>query len=72
MAKKTKDDPARMKNVEETLTRTEQFLEANYKTLSIVLGVIVALVALFWLGRMYLNKRNIEAQSQMYLSLIHI
>jgi tetratricopeptide (TPR) repeat protein len=66
MAKKTKDDPERMKNVEQTLTRTEQFLEANYKTLSIVLGVIVALVALFWLGRMYLNKRNIEAQSQMY------
>jgi tetratricopeptide (TPR) repeat protein len=55
-----------MKNVEQTLTKTEQFLEANYKTLSIVLGVIVALVALFWLGRMYLNKRNNEAQSQMY------
>ena len=66
MAKKKKDDPAGMKNVEQTLTRTEQFLEANYKTLSIVLGVIVALVALFWLGRMYLNKRNSEAQSQMY------
>ena len=66
MAKKTKDDPERMKNVEQTLTKTEQFLEANYKTLSIVLGVIVALVALFWLGRMYLNKRNSEAQSQMY------
>lgn len=66
MAKKTKDDPERMKNVEQTLTRTEQFLEANYKTLSIILGVIVALVAFFWLGRMYLNKRNSEAQSQIY------
>ncbi len=66
MAKKTKDDPERMKNVEQTLTKTEQFLEENYKTLSIILGVIVALVALFWLGRMYLNKRNAEAQSQIY------
>jgi tetratricopeptide (TPR) repeat protein len=66
MAKKTKDDPERMKNVEQTLTQTEQFLEANYKTLSIILGVIVALVAVFWLGRMYLNKRNAEAQSQIY------
>jgi len=66
MAKKTNDDPERMKNVEQTLTRTEQFLEANYKTLSIILGVIVALVAIFWLGRMYLNKRNSEAQSQIY------
>lgn len=66
MAKKVKDDPERMKNVEQTLTKTEQFLESNYKSLSIVLGIIVALVALFWLGRMYLNKRNAEAQSQMY------
>ncbi|HBE39914.1 MAG TPA: tetratricopeptide repeat protein [Bacteroidales bacterium] len=66
MAKKSKDDPGRMKNVEQTLTKTEQFLEANYKSLSIGLGIIVALVALFWLGRMYLNKRNAEAQSQMY------
>ena len=66
MAKKTKDDPERMKNVEQTLTKTEQFLEANYKSLSIILGVIVGLVALFWLGRMYINKRNSEAQSQIY------
>ncbi|HOB83991.1 MAG TPA: tetratricopeptide repeat protein [Bacteroidales bacterium] len=66
MAKKTKDDPERMKNVEQTLTKTEQFLEANYKSLSIILGVIVGLVALFWLGRMYFNKRNTEAQSQIY------
>jgi len=66
MAKKPKDDPERMKNVEQTLTKTEQFLESNYKSLSIVLGIIVALVALFWLGRIYINKRNAEAQSQIY------
>ncbi|NLN30912.1 MAG: tetratricopeptide repeat protein [Bacteroidales bacterium] len=55
-----------MKNVEETLTKTEQFLEENYKVLSIILGIIVALVLIFWLGRMYLNKRNAEALSQIY------
>ncbi|HOF21760.1 MAG TPA: tetratricopeptide repeat protein [Bacteroidales bacterium] len=66
MAKKSKGAPDRMKNVEETLTKTEQFLEENYKILSIVLGVIVTLVVIFWLGRMYINKRNAEAQSQMY------
>ncbi len=66
MAKKSKDGPDRMKNVEQTLTKTEQFLEANYKPLSAGLGIIVGLVALFWLGKMYLNKRNDEAQSQMY------
>ena len=67
MAKKTKDvSPQGMKNVEQTLTKTEQYLEQNYKVLLSVLGVIVALVGIFWLGRMYLNRRNTEAQSQMY------
>jgi tetratricopeptide (TPR) repeat protein len=67
MAKKNKEaNPQSLKNVEETLTKTEQFLEQNYKLLLIGLGVIVALVGLFWLSRIYLNKRNDEAQSQMY------
>jgi len=34
--------------------------------LLIGLGVIVVLVGLGWLGKIYLNKRNDEAQSQMY------
>ncbi|MDQ1331999.1 MAG: hypothetical protein QG576_33 [Bacteroidota bacterium] len=67
MAKKTKDDnPQSLKNVEETLTKTEQFLEQNYRSLLIGLVVIVVLVGLFWLGKIYLGKRNNEAQSQMY------
>jgi len=67
MAKKKKGDSSQgLKNVEETLTKTEQFLEQNYKLLIYILGVIVVLVGLFWLGRMYLTKRNNEAQSQMY------
>ena len=67
MAKKKKDiNPPTISNVEETLTRTEQYLEENYKVLLIGLGVIVILVGIFWLGKLYLNKRNDEAQSQMY------
>jgi len=67
MAKKTKDEnPQSLKNVEETLTKTEQFLEQNYKPLLTGLVVIVVLVGLFWLGKIYLSKRNNEAQSQMY------
>jgi hypothetical protein len=67
MAKKTKEgNPQGMKNVEETLTKTEQFLEQNYKPLLIVLGVVIVIVGLFWLSKIYLNKRNDEAQSQMY------
>jgi len=69
MAKNTKEDnPQGLKNVEQTLTKTEHFLEQNYKALLIGLGVIVVLVGLFWLGRIYLNKKNAEAQSQMYMA----
>lgn len=67
MAKKTKEDNLQgLKNVEHTLTTTEQYLEENYKKLLVVLGVIVVLVGIFWLGRFWLNKKNDEAQSQMY------
>jgi tetratricopeptide (TPR) repeat protein len=67
MAKNKKDEsPQTISNVEQTLTRTEHFLEENYKTLLIGLGVIVVFVGIFWLGKLYLNKRNDEAQSQMY------
>jgi tetratricopeptide (TPR) repeat protein len=67
MAKNKKDEnPTTITSVEETLTKTEHYLEENYKTLLIGLGVIVLLVGLIWLGKLYLNKRNSEAQSQMF------
>jgi tetratricopeptide (TPR) repeat protein len=67
MAKNKKDEnPQTISNVEQTLTRTEHFLEENYKPLLIALAVIIALVGIVWLGKLYLNKRNDEAQSQIY------
>lgn len=63
---KKEENPQGIKNVEQTLTNTEQFLEENYKPLLIGLAVIVVLIGIGWLGKMYLNKRNDEAQSQMY------
>jgi tetratricopeptide (TPR) repeat protein len=67
MAKNKKDDnPQTISNVEETLSRTEHFLEENYKSLLIALGVIVVLVGIIWLGKLYLGKRNEEAQSQIF------
>jgi len=65
MAKKEENSQG-LKNVEETLTRTEQFLETNYKSLLMVLGVLVALVGLFYLGKIYLGKRDTEAKPQMH------
>jgi tetratricopeptide (TPR) repeat protein len=67
MAKNKKDiNPSTISSVEETLTRTEQYLEENYKILLIGLAAIVLLVGMGWLGKLYLNKRNNEAQSQMF------
>ena len=66
MAKNKGENPQGLRNVEETLTKTEQFLEQNYKPLLYVLGTIVVIVGLFWLSKMYLNNRNNEAQSQMF------
>jgi tetratricopeptide (TPR) repeat protein len=67
MAKSKKAaDQQGLKNVEETLTRTEQFLEENYRPLLIGLVIVVVLVGLFWLGKIYLGKRNVEAQAQIY------
>ena len=69
MTKSTKEgNPQGLKNVEETLSKTEQYLEENYKVLLIALGVIVLLVGAFYLGRIYVNKKNNEAQSQMYMA----
>lgn len=67
MAKNKKDEnPQTITNVEQTLSKTEHFLEENYKTLLTGLAVIIVVVGLVWLGKIYLNKRNDEAQSQIY------
>jgi len=67
MAKNKKDvNPPTISNVEQTLSRTEQYLEENYKTLLTGLAIVIVIVGLGWLGKLYLSKRNDEAQSQMY------
>jgi tetratricopeptide (TPR) repeat protein len=66
MAKKKVKSPQALENVEQTLTRTEKYLEENYRTLLNWLAVVVGIVALIWLGRLFLNKRNSDAHSQMY------
>ena len=70
MAKK-KESPSAMENVEQTLTRTEQFLEDNYKPILYGLGLIVVLAGLIWLSKIYLDNRNEEALSQMYQAEIY-
>jgi tetratricopeptide (TPR) repeat protein len=63
---KKEENPQAIKNVEQTLTKTEQFLEENYKAILIGLAAIIVLIGLGWLGKLYIENRNNEALSQMY------
>ena len=56
-----------IENVEHALTRTEQYIEENRKSLTIIVAVIVLVVGVY-LGykKFYLAPREIEAQSQVY------
>lgn len=65
---KKKETAKGIENVEQTLTKTEQFLEQNYKPLLYVLVGAVVLVGIFWLLKLYTNKQNEEALSQMYMA----
>ena len=65
---KKKETAKGIENVEQTLTKTEQFLEQNYKPLLYVLAGAVVLVGIVWLLRMYTSKKNDEALSQMFMA----
>ncbi|TKG92848.1 tetratricopeptide repeat protein [Puteibacter caeruleilacunae] len=58
-----------MLEVENALTKSEQFIEENQKILSIVVGSIVAIVAIY-LGynKFYVQPLEEEAKSEMYIA----
>ncbi|MDT8400863.1 MAG: tetratricopeptide repeat protein [Bacteroidales bacterium] len=69
MAKgKKKESPAAIEGVEQTLTRTEQFLENNWKPITYGLAVIAVVVGIFWLVNRRMDKKSEEALSQMYVA----
>ncbi|HUS86602.1 MAG TPA: tetratricopeptide repeat protein [Bacteroidales bacterium] len=69
MAKsKKKQDSKAMGGVEETLTRTEQFIEDNYRSLLYGLAIVVVIVGAVWLVKNHLEKRTEDALSQMYVA----
>ena len=67
MAKQnTKQGDERLENVEEALSKTEQWIEDNQKTLWIILiAVLVIAFAVFGISK-YKNKRNETASSQIF------
>lgn len=65
--KKNKRHESGIENVEEALTRTEQYIEENKKSLTIIVTVIVAVVGVYLAyKKFYLAPKELEAQSQIY------
>jgi len=59
----------RIEKVEQAFSKTELFIEKNQKIILIVVGIVVVIVlGYFGFKRFYLNPRETEAQSQMFMA----
>jgi tetratricopeptide (TPR) repeat protein len=69
MSKKIEENGTGFQSVENALSRTEQYIEENQKSLSIIILAIVVVVG-GYLGykKFYLEPTNHEAQSAMYVA----
>jgi tetratricopeptide (TPR) repeat protein len=69
MSKKIEDNPTGFQTVENALSRTEQYIEENQKSLTIIVLVIVIVVG-GYLGykKFYLEPSNREALAAMYVA----
>jgi tetratricopeptide (TPR) repeat protein len=72
MAKKTDKTDKQFAQIEETLTKTEQYIEDNQKSLTVIVGAIVTIVAIY-LGftNFYLEPLEQEAHADMYMAEIY-
>ena len=69
MAKKNAPQTDNLQELESALTRTERFIEENQKPITIaVAAVIVLVIAFLGINRFYLQPRNDEAQTQMFMA----
>ncbi len=69
MAKKKTQQADNLQELESALTKTERFIEENQKPITYAVGAIILLV-IAYLGftRFYLQPREDEAQSQMFMA----
>ena len=69
MAKKKTKQEDNLQELESALTRTEQFIEDNQKMISyIVGGIIVVVAAYLGFNKFYLQPKEKEALSQMFMA----
>ena len=71
MANKNKTED-QFAQIEETLSKTEQFIEENQKILMTIIGAIVGVVALFSVYQnFYIEPMEKEAQAEMYMAELY-
>jgi tetratricopeptide (TPR) repeat protein len=71
MANKNKTED-QFAQIEETLSKTEQFIEENQKSLMTIIGVIVGIIALFSVYQnFYIKPMEKEAQAEMYMAELY-
>ncbi len=71
MANKNKTED-QFAQIEETLSKTEQFIEENQKSLMTIIGAIVGVVALFIVYQnFYIEPMEKEAQAEMYMAELY-
>ncbi len=69
MAKKKNQQEDNLQELESALTKTEQFIEDNQKTIVYIIGgIILVVVAYLGINRFYLHPKEEEALSQMFMA----
>src|SRR5690554_6862129 len=69
MAKKNAQQPDNLQELESALTRTERFIEDNQKPITYaVVAVLVVVIAVLGVNRFYIQPRQDEALSQMFMA----
>ncbi len=69
MAKQTDKTDKQFAQIEETLSRTEQYIEDNQRSLVIIIGSIVAIIAIYLsFINFYLKPLEKEAHGDMYMA----
>lgn len=69
MAKKKVEQADNLQELESALTKTEQFIEDNQKLISYVVGGVILVVAAYLgFNKFYLQPKEDEASSQMFMA----
>ena len=67
--KKKETTEKQFANIEEGLSKTEQFIEDNSKLISaIITGIIIIFLAYYGVNNLYLNPLNNKAQKQLFIA----